>query len=129
MIVEKLIAATGDLGSFTPATTLLDPAKDFGSGLAASNKAEVLVSLVLGLVTILGGLSLIFYFVLGALNWITAAGDTGKIQKARDQMVQAVVGMIVVVIAYSVIGVIGNFLGLNLLSPGTGFYNIVTGHQ
>jgi hypothetical protein len=44
-----------------------------------------------------GGLSVLLYLVWGAVEWISAGGDSGKIQKARDKMTQGVVGMIVLV--------------------------------
>lgn len=79
---------------------------------------ELIISNVLGLITVLGAVLFITYFLLGAVGWITAGGDSGKITKARDQIVHGVIGLIILVIAYSVVGLIGTVLGMNeILSP------------
>ncbi len=70
-----------------------------------------------------GGISVIFFFIWGALRWIMAGGDSGKIQKARDQMVQAAIGLILLVTSFVIIGFISqllfgeNFDILNLKLP------------
>jgi hypothetical protein len=97
-------------------------------GLAGNNAAgtssgdpleslEVFISRIIGFLTTLAGIFFIVYFFLGALSWITAGGDTGKIQKARDQIVQGVIGLIVIVGAYAVVGIIGSVIGIDILNP------------
>jgi len=122
MIIHKLIAQTSDFGTFVPSSTSVTKA-DLSS---PTTKLESVLSEVLGILTIVGGIALILYFVLGALNWISAAGDTGKIEKAREQMVQAVSGMVLLIAAYGLIGLIGTILGVHLLNPGQQLLNIVT---
>ncbi len=46
------------------------------------------------LVISIGGLMVVLYFIWGSLEWILAGGDQSKIQKGRDRIVQAVIGMI-----------------------------------
>ncbi|CAN5297855.1 hypothetical protein BH10PAT2_BH10PAT2_0160 [soil metagenome] len=125
MIASRLLAQTSDLGTFDSASKVVTP-KDFSSACGVTSKFESVLSQVLGLATIVGGIALVLYFVIGALNWISAAGDTSKIEKARNQMVQAVTGMVLLVAAYGVIGLISTFLGVHILSPGQELLNIVT---
>lgn len=40
----------------------------------------------------LGALALLVYFTIGAINWITAGGDSGKISDARNKIINAFVG-------------------------------------
>lgn len=68
----------------------------------------------------LGGLAVLLYFVWGAIQWITAGGDSSKIEKARNMIMQAVIGMIILVASFTIIGVISSvFFGdsFNLLAP------------
>lgn len=71
----------------------------------------------------IGGLLLILYFIWGAIEWISAGGDSAKVTKARDRMVQSTVGMIVLVGSFAIIGLIsalffgGNFDLLNPVIP------------
>jgi hypothetical protein len=99
------------------------------SGVTAVNNLEAFISNLIGVLTLVGGLMFIFYFVMGGLNWITAGGEKGKIDKARNQMVEGVIGMIVIVISYGVIGIVGAFLGLNLLQPGQALLNTLNPNQ
>jgi|GEM_PF-394391 len=79
---------------------------------------ELIISNVLGLITVLGGALFITYFLLGAVGWITAGGDSGKITKARDQIIHGVIGLLILVVTYSVVGLIGTVLGMDqILSP------------
>lgn len=119
-----LLAQEVRLGTFTPPSDVLAPA-DLATGAGATSKLESIISQVIGLLTVLGGIILIVYFIVAALNWISAAGDTGKIEKARNQMIQAISGMVILVAAYGLIGIISNFLGLSLLNPGNAILNIV----
>lgn len=78
---------------------------------------ELFISRIIGFLTVLAGIFFIVYFILGALSWITAGGDTSKIQKARDQIVQGVIGLIVIIGAYAVVGIIGSVIGIDILNP------------
>lgn len=64
-----------------------------------------------------GGLTVLLMFVWGAVEWITAGGDTSKIEKARNRMTQAVIGMIVLTASFTIIGFISTlfFPTFNLL--------------
>jgi hypothetical protein len=58
-----------------------------------------------GLITI-GALMVIIMFLWGAIGWITAGGDAAKVQKSRDRMVQSVIGLIILVGSFTLIGFI-----------------------
>jgi hypothetical protein len=91
-----------------------DPGK---LGTDAPQSFTKLASTIFGFLTIIAGLSFILYFITGALNWITSNGDEGKVDKAKSQMTAAAIGLIIVIASYSIIGIIGNVLGLNILDP------------
>lgn len=118
--MTKHLLADLQIGNIKPPTDAFSKGSEQPSGVNAATNLEKILSNVIGALTLVAALMFIFYFVTGALNWITAGGEQGKIQKARDQMIQGVLGMVVIVIAYSVIGIIGSFLGLkDLLNPAT----------
>jgi hypothetical protein len=110
---------------------LTDPSgyfeKDSATGTNAFSNLEILVSNIIGLLTVLGGLFFVFFFVQGAFQWITAGGDSGKIEKARGQMIQGILGVIVLVASYAIIGLIGTIVGLKLLTPAQTLNNLRPG--
>lgn len=109
-----LIAQFGK--GISPATKAFSEGS-YDENLAAKN-LEALISQAIGIVTILGSLFFIVYFVLAAFSWVTAGGDAGKVQKSRDKMVLGIIGLVILVMSYGIIGVIGRVLGLDLLRPG-----------
>ncbi|HVF69068.1 MAG TPA: hypothetical protein VNA13_00735 [Xanthomonadales bacterium] len=60
-------------------------------------------------------LSLIF-IVLGGIQWITSGGDKTKLQAARSKITWAVIGLIISFVSFFIIGMIGYFFNVPLLS-------------
>ena len=106
-----------DLGGFTPPTDAfsVDSATD---EVAAVNNLELMISNVVGFLTVFAGLFFIIQFVMASFSWVTSGGDSGKLQKARDKMVQGVLGLIIIISSYALIGLIGNIIGLDLVNIG-----------
>lgn len=50
-----------------------------------------------------GALIVVVYFLWGAIEWIVAGGDTGKVQKARDRMTQAGIGLVILVASFTIL--------------------------
>jgi NADH:ubiquinone oxidoreductase subunit 6 (subunit J) len=74
----------------------------------------------------LGALAVLVYFVLGAINWITAGGDKGKVEKAQQRIIQAFIGLALLVFSVAILGFVGpRFFNLNLLRPE--FINLLGG--
>lgn len=104
------------LGSFKPFVDN-EWTNNVDTNAGALSTMELIISSMLGLLTALGGIFFIYTFLQGALSWISAGGDSGKIQKARDQMIQGAIGLIILVAAYAIIGVIGTVVGIDILTP------------
>jgi hypothetical protein len=91
-----------------------------GDGVAgATGAVEKLVSNVLVILTVVAGIAFVLYFLLGGLNWITAGGDKGKIDKAKGMMTNGAIGMIVITLSYSIVWIVGQALGINILNPAS----------
>lgn len=78
-----------------------------------------ILSNLLAMLTLVAGIAFLIYFVIGAFNWITAGGDTQKVEKAGKQITNALTGLIIVVAAYSVTAIVGTVLGIDILNPTT----------
>jgi hypothetical protein len=80
-----------------------------GANTADTASGAQFVGIFVGIwrsITIVGALAVIIYFIWGSVDWITAGGEAGKIQKARDKMVNAVIGLILLVSSFVIIGFI-----------------------
>lgn len=93
---------------------------ELGGNAAAAQSGTTFTSYFITLwrgVIFVGGIMVLVYFLWGGIEWITAGGDQAKVGKARDKMTQAVVGLIILVASFSIIGLISQvfFPGMNLL--------------
>lgn len=79
---------------------------------------ENIISQTIGAITIVAVVVFIIFFIYGALQWILAGGDASKISQARQRMIQGVIGLALVVLAYAIIGLIGTIIGIDLLNVG-----------
>lgn len=91
-----------------------------GGDIASSTSAfEKLISNTLVVLTVVAGIAFVLYFLLGGLNWITAGGDKGKIDKAKGMMTGGAIGLIVIAVSYAITWIVGKALGIDILNPGT----------
>lgn len=114
----KLIAElpTVELGELKPPTEAFAP--DISSNAGAVAPLGKMLSTIIGFITTLAGLMFLMYFIIAALGWITAGGEKGKIETAKQQMTNAAIGLAIVIATYAIVGIVGGVLGLNILNPG-----------
>lgn len=91
------------------------------AGPAALNNANGLSTLIvtgIRLFFIVAGLTLLFYLLWGAYEWITSGGDKDGIADAQAKIRNAVIGMILTVVALSIFLVVsGDILGIIKRGP------------
>lgn len=109
IILPTLIAQFGSFESQSPLTD--GAAEDPGKNI------EVIISNIFGFFTIVGAIFFIVYFLIATLDWINSEGDAGKITTARNKMIQGILGLVILVAAYGIIGLIGSIIGIELLEP------------
>ncbi|MBL7150719.1 hypothetical protein ISS86_02205 [Candidatus Microgenomates bacterium] len=91
---------------------------NLGSNVAEAAKSFTkIVSNIIGVMTIAGGIWFMFQFIAGGLSWLTAGGDKAGVQAAQKRITNAVIGLTVVVAAYALIWIIGELLGFDILHP------------
>lgn len=76
-----------------------------------------IISNLLAIITIIAGLSFIYFFMVGAINWITAGGEAQKAQTARTMIMNALIGLMITVIAYPALLLLSSLLGIPLAKP------------
>lgn len=79
--------------------------------------AETLLSNVVGFLTVAGGIAFMLYIILAGLTWITAREETERISRAKQMVTNAVIGLIIVVVAWAFTGIMETIFGFNILSP------------
>ncbi|HKZ35589.1 MAG TPA: hypothetical protein VJ242_02630 [Patescibacteria group bacterium] len=88
-----------------------------GSNTTTGAQVEAVLSTVVSLLTVIAGLTFLFYFFIGALNLLTAGGDTQRVQKARQFISEGLIGIVITITAYGVVYVIGQLMGIDITQP------------
>lgn len=114
---NKLLAA--GLGTIGSTGDELGP---FGGVEANANPLANILSLVssvVGFMTISACIWFLFQILYAGYEWTSAGGDTKKIADARSRITHAFMGMVIVVGAWSLLAVVGQFFGFNTLIDST----------
>lgn len=102
----KLIAQTGrPIDSYN--------AGQINVGFRIPGFDEVLTFIIRGFFIIAGLIALLF-LLLGALAWITSGGNKESVDKAREKIQAALIGIILIFAVLAIVGVVENILGLSL---------------
>ncbi|OGJ16776.1 MAG: hypothetical protein A2632_01905 [Candidatus Pacebacteria bacterium RIFCSPHIGHO2_01_FULL_46_16] len=75
----------------------------------------VLVAQILSIMMTIGALMVFIYFLWGAISWISAGGDKGKIEEARNRITTSVIGIIVLASIVAIFKVLQLVLGIEVL--------------
>jgi len=51
----------------------------------------------------------LFYLVYGGFRWLISTGDKGKVTEAREHIVAAIIGLVVIFLAYFIINILLQF--------------------
>lgn len=88
------------------------------SSVQTGERLNKVVSSILGFLTIVAALWFLFQILLAGYAWISAGGDTEKTTEAWHKITNGVIGLIIVVAAWVIVGLIGSLIGLDILNPG-----------
>lgn len=81
-------------------------------------------TLVVRWLFIIAAVLAIIYLVMGGIRWITSRGDKVGVEAARKQIIAAIVGLVVVAVAFLIINVVFGILGVD--NPLEGQFNLPT---
>ncbi|MFH1561762.1 MAG: hypothetical protein ABID04_04280 [Patescibacteria group bacterium] len=81
-------------------------------GLSGLEFASKLVSLVFGLLILGGFLFFFFQIIMAGYTWITSQGNKDGVEKARNQLIYAFLGLFVVFSVFAIAKVVGYVFGL-----------------
>ena len=96
-----------------------------GTNTTTGTLVETVLSNIVGILTLIAGLTFLVYFFIGALNLLTSGGDTERAKKARNFISEGVIGLTITVTAYGVAWLIGTLLGIDITHPSTVLNNLV----
>lgn len=95
------------------------------NNLPAQSFLSSLVSFLINALLILAIIYFIFNLILGGIDWIGSAGDKGKVEAARSRVLNAVMGIILVLSTFLIVNFIAGIFGVNLTNFNLDLLRIV----
>ncbi len=68
------------------------------------------VGAIIGIILSFIGVIFLILMIYAGISWMTAAGNDEKVKKAKDLIINAIIGLIIVLAAYAITAFIGNRL-------------------
>lgn len=99
----------------------LDPCRGSNTVLnAACAGKDLSIGQVVGFVVttafVIAVLVALFFLIWGGIKWITSGGDKGGVESARNQIVAAVIGLVIVFLAFFILNLVLQLFGLSLFN-------------
>jgi hypothetical protein len=110
MISPVLAADQTPLGGLDATAGKIDAYKSQVSDTSARTTILNRVGGIVGLILSFVGVIFLVLTVYAGLMWMTAQGNSAKVEKAKDLLINAVIGLIIVSAAYSLTLFVGNQL-------------------
>ena len=98
--------------------TLATPAlAQYNIGISKPEQVQItdlgrLISTGISVAIILAGILVFVFLVWGGLEWIMSGGDKGKVEAARNRIVNALVGLAIIAASWALVRIIGYFFGV-----------------
>ncbi|MGI6776154.1 MAG: hypothetical protein ACOX5S_02615 [Patescibacteria group bacterium] len=108
-LAQREVPIAPDGGLYGPGPTAPTTSTGLGEGIAH------LISVVIGLFTLVAGLWFLFQLILGGYAYMSAGGNKEKAQAASQKITQALIGLVIVVLAIFIINLLGYILGVDFL--------------
>lgn len=109
--------------AFAQINTNLSPCSSVANGsvLAAGCRGSGLglgqvIGFAIGLIFVVAVLIALFFLVYGGIKWITSGGDKGGVEGARNQIVAAVIGLIIVFLSFFILNLVLGMFGLSIFN-------------
>lgn len=102
-----------NFGAITPPPALQ---KFIGKDATGAEGLSRLLSNLVSLIYLLAAVVLVLMLLWGAFDWMTSEGDKEKIEKARNKIINAIIGILLFAVAFAVIQLIGTFTGFTFFA-------------
>jgi len=75
-----------------------------------------IVGTLISLVFVVAVVFALFYLIYGGFRWLISTGDKQKVTEAREHIIAAIIGLVIIFLAYFILNIILGFFGVGSLS-------------
>ena len=91
-------------------TRIISSINEQVNGMNGNDKLENNVANILNTITFSIGIVIVIVIIIAGVNYTTSQGDPAKTKKAKDTIVGGVIGLLIVLLAWAIVGfVLGIF--------------------
>ena len=98
--------------------TPITPSSDNPNGIrpvsGEDNLIDNVTSIINGVIAVLGFVCVVVMIV-GGVNYMISAGDSGKVTKAKNTILYGLIGLVICVLAFAIV----NFVIINIICNGS----------
>ncbi|HRT40083.1 MAG TPA: hypothetical protein P5299_01815 [Candidatus Woesebacteria bacterium] len=92
---------------------------------ATTTQLEKYLSTIIGFITLVGVIWFTFQIIFAGYTFLSSGGDIKKVERAQQQLMQSLIGIIVIIAATIIVGLIVRILGLgNIFDLNLFFRNL-----
>jgi len=92
-------------------------APDFGHTGDVAVGLPTLISNIINLALVVGGIMVFLVIVFAGFEFITAAGDPKKLENAWNKIWQALLGLVIIAASMALITIFENLFGIDIRNP------------
>lgn len=111
--MRELLAASSSGQIFNPVIT---GTWGRGGNLSAGTNVASLIATFIRVMVIVGGLGFVLYFIIGAVQWIMSSGDKGKVEDAKNHIINAATGLVILLALLAINTFLTSVLNIDLLN-------------
>lgn len=111
-------------GYLTLATTALaeaitisvaPPRDQLGNPIGVTTDINTVFQNAIRIIFVIAAILVLVYLIWGAFQWITSGGDKEAVDKARKRITHAIIGLFILALAFLIITVVGQIVGINIV--------------
>lgn len=109
LILPTVVKAADYLGQGLDSITMLFPGGGITGAQTLTGPGGLIANIIV-LMLSLAGIVAVLYVIIGGFWYITAAGNEEQAEKGKNTLLNAVIGIVVIVLSYVIINVVSNFI-------------------
>lgn len=86
-----------------------------GRAIPGNTQLNTIIQNTVTIIFVIAALLVLFYLVIGAIQWITSGGEKENVAKARSRITHALIGFAILALAFLIVNVVGQLLGIQIL--------------
>ena len=104
------VARASAINTYLRLDEVLESAGSGGDALRSVSDPEDKITSIIGTILSFVGVAFLILMIYGGILWMTSQGNDTQIKKAKGILINGVIGLIIVILAYAITAYIGNTL-------------------